>query len=52
MELWKSLAFGTWAEKTISLPCGDQFPLQKLKSIPSGVICFMPLPSSFTVSSA
>jgi hypothetical protein len=49
----RSEASGTWAEKRMSFPCGDQLPplpLQKLRSIPGGVICRLPL--SFTVKSA
>ena len=48
-------SLGAWAENRISFPCGDQFPQSKLMenwSLPSGVICRSPLPSSLVVNSA
>src|SRR3954470_17615639 len=42
---------GTLAEKTISFPCGDQLPLQKSTSTPSGVILCSPLPFDSTTDS-
>jgi hypothetical protein len=39
----------TWAENTISFPCGGQLPQVKLSAIPQGVICRSSLPSSLTV---
>src|SRR2546425_5251260 len=42
---------GTWAENTISFPCGDQLPLQKSENMPEGVIWRRPLPLDWTTDS-